>query len=323
MKTMKIMKQISFLLLLAAAVLTGCEKSFENFTPNTGNPATDTVWAGTATGNFAEVNTLHQNLVRPPLVDSFTLTANTVITFPDDIRIEIAPNSFRLNGTVPDGKAVIEFFLLKSKGDFIRFRKPTTSNGYLLESGGSFNISVRKNGQALQLIPGEYIKVTYKDASPNPLMRGFTGSAPLTGSGAANFNWVKDDSIMVRTTQNGYEVFANTLNWINCDYFRDTAELKTRIAFILPKEFTNSNTSSFIVYKSFRAVMQMDTDAVNRIWRKDRVPVNRQVIYVTISKRGDNYYLGTKESNTAINQNVEIRPEKKSLQEIKNFMDSL
>ena len=317
------MKRISFLLLLAAAVLTGCEKSFENFTPNTNTPVTDTVWAATLNGNFADVNTLHQNLVRPPLVDSFSLTTNTVISFPDDIRIEIAANSFRLNGTVPDGKAAIEFFLLKSRGDFIRFRKPTTSNGYLLESGGSFHIYVNKNGQALQLIPGKIIKISYRDASPNPLMTGFTGIAPLTGTGAANFNWVKDDSIFVRTTQSGYEVFTNKLNWINCDYFRDTAELKTRIAIILPIEYTNRNTSSFIVYKNIRAVMQMDTDAVNRIWRKDRVPVNRQVIYVTISKRGDNYYLGTKASNTFINQNVEIRPEKKSLQEIKNFMDSL
>ncbi len=323
MKTIQIMKRIFILLLVAAAVLTSCEKSFENFTPNTNNPATDTVWGGFSTGNFAEVNSLHQNLVRAPLIDSINLAANTVINFSGDIRIDIPAFSFKQNGTVADGKASIEFFLLKSRGDFIRFRKPTTSNGYLLESGGSFNLLVSKNGQALQLLPGTIIKVSYKDPSPNPLMKGFTGISSITGSATANFNWVKDDSIMVRAVQSGYEVFANTVNWINCDYFRDTAELKTRIAFILPKEFTNTNTSSFIVYKTIRAVMQMDADPVNRIWRKDKVPVNRQVVYVTISKRGDNYYLGTKESNTVINQNVEIRPEKKSLLGIKNFLDSL
>ncbi|MES2776680.1 MAG: hypothetical protein V4722_21055 [Bacteroidota bacterium] len=317
------MKRISLILLSAAAFLTGCEKSFESFTPNQNVP-TDTVWALSSAGNFSEVNTMHQNLVRPPLNDSFNLSVNSVIEFPDNIRIEIPANSLLQNGNAGTGKAAIEFFLLKSKGDFIRFRKPTTSNGYLLESGGAFNLIATKNGQPLALSPFKMIKVTYRDANPNPAMMGFTGSAPLTGSGATNFNWVQDDSaVSVRAIQTGYEVYTNKLNWINCDYFRDTAELKTRIALIMPVEFTNTNTSTFIVYRNIKAVMQMDADAVNRIWRKDRVPVNRQVIYVTISKRGTDYFLGTKELSTGINQNVEIRPEKRALQEIKNFLDGL
>lgn len=315
------MKRISFLILISAAMLTGCEKSFETFSPDNVNPA-DTVWASSA-GNFTEVNLLHQNLVRPALVDSFDIATNSVVEFPDNIRIEIAANSFMLNGTITTGKATAEFFLLKSKGDFIRFRKPTTSNGYLLESGGAFNLHISKNGQPVSLVPGKALRVTYRDAAPNNLMVGFTANAPLTGSGAVDFNWVRADSVIVRAVQTGYEIYTNKLNWINCDYFKDTAEQKTRIAIILPVAFTNSNTSSFIVYKNTKAVMQMGADALNRIWRKDKVPVNKQVIYVTITKRGSDYFLGTKEATISINQNVEMRPEKKSLQEIKNFLDAL
>ena len=322
-KTMKIMKRISLFLLFAAAILMGCEKSLESFSPDQHTPPIDTIWATPAAGNFAEVNRLHENILRPPLVDSFNLQANSVVEFPDNIRIEIAANSLTHNGMVAVGKANVEFFLLKNKGDFIRFRKPTTSNGYLLESGGALNIHISKNGAPLSLIPGKIIKINYRDPNPNPLMTGFTASAPLTGAGATNFNWVRDTGVSVRTTQTGYEIYTSKLNWINCDYFKDTAEQKTRIALILPVEFTNSNTSSFIVYKNIRSVMQMDADAGNRIWRKDKVPVNRQVMYVTVSKRGSDYFLGKKEMSTGINQNVEIRPEKKSLGEIKNFLDGL
>jgi len=317
------MKRISYFILIIAAFITGCEKSFESFSPNQNNAPTDTLWAGSAGGNFTEVNTLHQNLVRPPLIDSFNLAALNTITFPDNIRIEIPANAFTANGAVPVGKALIEMILLKGKGDFIRFRKPTTSNGYLLESGGSFNLQVIKNDQPLSLSPGKVIKVSYNDPLPNPLMSGFSANGNIIGTGASVFNWQRDTSIVVRATQVGYEIYTNKLNWINCDYFRDTAELKTRIALILPNEFTNANTSAFIVFKNIRAVMQMDADAANRIWRKDKVPVMRHVIYVTITKRGDSYYLGTKETTTATNQNIELRPEKKSLQEIKNFMDGL
>jgi hypothetical protein len=322
-KSTIIMKRISFIFLLATLAIAGCEKSFENFSPNTNTASTDTVWAVTAGGNFTEVNRLHELMGRPAMLDSIILQANSVVEFSDNIRIEISANSFFLNGAVPDGKAIVEFTLLKTRGEFIRFRKPTTSNGYLLESGGCYNLQVFKNGQPLSLIPGKFIKVSFKDINPNPLMTGFTATSSLTGSGNTNFNWVKDDSIFVRAVTTGYEIYTNKLNWINCDYFRDTAELKTRIALILPKEFTNTNTSTFISYKTIRSVMQMDADAANKIWRKDKVPVNRQVIYVTITKKGDDYYLGKKESVTTINQNGEIKPEKKSLQEIRNFLDSL
>ncbi|MEO7311523.1 MAG: hypothetical protein ABIX01_14060 [Chitinophagaceae bacterium] len=318
------MKQIFLILVIATIALAGCEKSFENFSPNPGSATTDTVWASSAGGNFTNVNTLHENLARAPLQDSLNLQAGGVVEFPDNIRIEIPANAFTLNGIVTDGKAQVVFTLLKTKGDFIKFRKPTTSNGYLLESGGCYNLQLFKGGQPLALVPGKLIKVTYKDLNPNPLMTGFAAPGTITGTGSSSFNWVKDDSLYVRAVLGtGYEIYQNKLNWINCDYFKDTAEVKTRIAFILPAQFTNTNTSSFVAYKSIRSVMQMDADATNRIWRKDKVPVNRQVTYVTITKMGDDYFLGTKESTTTINQNVEIRPEKKSIQEIKNFLDAL
>jgi len=318
-----IMKRISFILLFTAFLITGCEKSFEKFSPDTNTAGTDTIWATSTGGNYIEINRLHEQMGRPALIDSFLLQANSVVEFPDNIRIEIPANSFLLNGAVTDGKAMIEFTLLKTRGEFIRFRKPTTSNGYLLESGGCYNLQVFKNGQQLSLNPGKLIKVSYKDPAPNPLMTGFIATASLTGSGGVNFNWVKDDSLFVRAVQTGYEIYQTKLNWINCDYFKDTAELKTRIALILPVQYTNTNTSAFIAYRTIKGVMQMDADAVNRIWRKDKVPVNRQVIYITISKIGDNYYMGTKESSTAVNQNVEIKPEKRSLQDIKSFLDGL
>ncbi len=310
-------------LLIGITALTGCEKSFENFSPTPTPAANDTIWSVTNTAQLS-INELHQSLSLSSLSDSFNLVTGGSVHFSGNIRMEIPAAAFTNNGATVDGKAVLELQLLQKKGDLIRLRRPTTSNGYLLQSGGVLNVSVKKNGQALQLLPNKALQIFFDDAQPTALMRGFYGVSPATGS-FDNFNWVpaSDSSLRVLPTATGYQVITNRLQWINCDFFSDTAALKSRTVLSMPRDFTNANTSAFIVFKNIRAVMQFNADAVNRIWKTEKVPVGKEVLYVTITKKGDEYWLGTENATTALLQNIHIIPEKKTLQALNSFLDGL
>jgi hypothetical protein len=320
------MKKLIYLSVILLA-LTSCEKSFENFNPNQTNNTDSTIWEAPNTGTFTAINNLHLQLIRDAYTDSINVAEAKTISFPEGLKVEIPANAFSKEGVVATGKAKIIVIHLRTKGDFIRYRKPTVSNGYLLESGGSFYVAVTKNDLPLNLLPSKQIKFSFKDPNPNTAMVGFIGNGPIAGTGASVFNWERTDSlqatVQVRTTQTGYDMFSGNLNWINCDYFRDTAAPKTRIALVMPTNFTNANTSCFIVYKNIKAVMQFDAEPANKIWKKDRVPVNASVLYVTVSKYKDELYLGIKETTTALNQNIEINPVKKTAQELDSFLNSL
>jgi len=320
------MTKYFFLLLLAASsIMMGCEKSFEEYSPTI--VTSDTVWSTSGAANFLKVTQLHEELRTASLTDSFTLSVASTINFIDNVKLDIPANAFVSdNGTLVDGKAKIEVIALRKKGDFIRFQKQTVSNGYLLESGAMVYVQVTKNGTALSLGNGKNISINFRDPAPTQLMSGFAGVEPAAYT-TANFTWTKDSSNVFvgvsQTTGIGYNINTTKTKWINCARFNDTGSVKSRIALSMPKEYTNGNTTAWIVYKNNRSVMQMEADVANRIWLKTKVPINRPIYCVTITKRGTDYYFGVQESTSFTNQNIEMRPEKKTLQEISTFLDAL
>jgi len=313
-------KYFAILTFFIACGISGCEKSYEQFVPVI--ISGDTTWAA-ADGNFSAINNLHKTLAFQPQTDSFILEKDALINFANDTKITIPAYSIALpNGTAATGKAQIQFLLIQKRGDMIRHRMPTTSNGYLLESGGEMFIQVKKNDSNL-IVKDKLVQIAYKDDFPNNSMKPFVGVPPVNPA-VTNFNWIpSNDSIFIRTSNNGYVLATNKLQWINCDYFRDTADAKTRVVLSLPATFTNANTSAFIVYKNIRSVMQFETDARDRIWKKERVPLNKAVIYVTVSQKGDDYFLATTETTTSLNQNIHLTPVQKTLPEIEAFLDGL
>jgi hypothetical protein len=308
-------------LFLGFFALTSCEKSFENFSP--APDVDDTIWSVINTSSLP-INELHQALSTPALSDSIDLLTGGTINFGSGIRMQIPASAFTSNGTIVNGRGIVELHLLKRKGDLIRFRRPTTSNGYLLQSGGVLHIAVKNNGQVLQLGVNKMLSVSFEDSQSIIPMRGFYGVSANTNS-FDNFNWlpVFDSSIMVNNTTLGYQVITNRLQWINCDIFTDTAAQKSRTVLSMPRDFTNANTSAFVVFKNIRAVMQFTPDAINRIWKTEKIPVAKEVLYVTITKKRNEYWLGSINAITAPFQNIHIVPEKKTLQEIGSFLDGL
>lgn len=314
--------KLCFLSLFIAALLISCEKSYENFDGTT-PVSTDTIWSVTNT-TLLPINQLHNSLLIPAMIDSFNINNGGTVQFTNNTRVEIPAAAFTNSGATVDGKAQIELHLLTTKGDLVRFRRPTTSNGYLLQSGGVLYINVSKNGQALQLKLGRTLHVSFQESNPTNLMQGFYG-VPANTTSFDNFNWIpiQDTGFRIVTTANSYQVITNRLQWINCDYFSDTAAQKSRTVLSMPPDFTNANTSAFIVFKNIRSVMQFGADAANRIWKTEKVPVGKDVLYVTITKKGSDYWLGTADATTAALQNIHIVPVKTTLSALNSFLDNL
>jgi hypothetical protein len=142
-----------------------------------------------------------------------------------------------------------------------------------------------------------------------------------------NFTWVPADSQRVNTWRDGsisgYELFCKRFDWINCDKFTDTTNPRTTVSVILPVNFTNNNTAVYLVFKDIMSVVRMYANIANRLFYSNKVPINSDVIIVSISKIGDNFYLGTKETTVTKNLVVRLSPEKKTKKEIDDYINSL
>jgi hypothetical protein len=320
------MKQFFILLTAATTLLLGCSKSYEKFDPNV-TIYSDSIWANMPTP-VLPVNDLSNNIGLSPSIDSVSGLSGGTIYFSSNIIVTVPANAFLMNGTpVTDGKVTIRFLLITKKGDMIRMSRPTQSNGYLLENGGEIYLDAIKNNKLLTLATGKQITISYRTPyQPSALMQGFTGvdAASMSGStSCANWLTTPATNVNVSALSNGYQIVTSSLSWISCNYYNDTASAKTTVALSMPLLFTNANTYTFIVYKNSNGIMQFDADATNKIWVKNRVPINKSVIFVTISKLGGDYYLGVSETTTTTNQHVVIKPSKQKLQDIIYYLGTL
>jgi hypothetical protein len=98
----------------------------------------------------------------------------------------------------------------------------------------------------------------------------------------------------------------------------------TNIYAILPPNFTNKNTLVFTVFDNSRTVLYMKSDFASRSFMTGNIPIGTKLTLVSISLIGHDYYLGTKPINDVGTMiNYSFTPEKKTLAQILNFINSL
>lgn len=192
----------------------------------------------------------------------------------------------------------------------------------VLQTAGTAYINISKNGQLLSLQNGKALRIAVSDSLPMPMMKAYAGETP-TAISFNTFNWQPNDSISVVTSASGYQMLSNRQQWLCFAYGLDTVSQKSRVVLSMPAIYTNSNTQAFIVFRNSSSVVQLVPDADKRIWLTEKIPAGKEVMYVTITKKNNDYWLGTEATTTAFNQNVHIIPQKKSLQAISDFLDNL
>ncbi len=329
---MSIKKIITLLFTGSIFFLSACNKDSDVFVPDPGQvTGPDTNWVANITASMP-VSVLQNNLLLETFKDSIEVNSSiAVVNSASGLICTFPPNCCqKSNGTDVTGKVYLELLLIRNKGDMIRMAKPTTSNGRILVSGGEFFIKMKKDGEELHLKPGILFQVKYSDPFPSPLMKVFYGDE----SNPNQFNWTADSlgsASQVIAGNQFYQLYSKSLRWVNCDYFYDTTggSARIKVQTELPLHFTNTNTSVYMVFNDMKTVVNMYGELSVRKFVSGKVPVNKAVTIVVISKQGNDYYLGKQTTTTGLNviangnQNVKITPLKTPLPDIKTYLGTL
>ncbi|MFN3667088.1 MAG: hypothetical protein ACK4S0_13055, partial [Sediminibacterium sp.] len=310
----------------------------DNFTSYPGDPRNDTVWVAN-TPNNAPIHQLANQFLPDLIIETFDCSLGDTIQFTDYLTINVPAGSFTENsGAVASGKVRIEFFRLKKKGDYIKFFKPTTSEGYLLESGGGFFIRVIKNGQELKLAPNASITVRFTDTEdPKINMQVFHAreTIPFISSGIDTLHtWTRHtDTSWIKTWQGqdslgnvlkGYELTTTKLRWTSANRFIDSTLPHTNIFAYLPQNFTNKNTVVYAVFENQKTIVNLTADFRSRSFTTIRIPRGAKIRILSFSRLGTDLYMGVKLVNDVGTNNVyKIEPQKKSLSDILAYINGL
>jgi len=322
-----------FLLVFVCLIAFGCSKENSDlFIPYNGDPANDTSWALHVPGDAAAY-TLFAKLSNNAFIDSFENNTGAAFHVNDNLDIQLDSNSCVYNnGAAVSGKVSLELRHLSRKGDFIRFAKPTTSYGKLFESAGMLYIKLLKQDQEVFLKQGQRFYVNMKDASPVNTIRLFHGvealQAPLPTGTNPMFTWATqaDSSSVVpyiNGNAKGYNLSLHSLNWINCQSYLDSNVAKTNIACTLPVSFTNRNTTVFAVFKQRKTVVQLNPDYSSRTFFAPNLPVGTNVMLVSLSLVGNQYYLGIKDVTVSAGMFSIVTPTARTLTEVNTFLNGL
>lgn len=326
-----------YLLFLTGILLISCsKKSADVFVAYPNDPLNDTVWVNQPVIT-APVYKIPEILSAAPKEDSFDVAAGANIRFSEFLDITFPPSGFKYaTGTAVTGKVKVQVTHLRKKGDFIRFAMQTTNFDRLLETGGAFLVRVTKAGQELVMDPGKNITLFIRDANPIKTMRVFYGEQvllpPVPLAINSLFTWAlapDTSNVNVFTRQDaagtyrGYELISKRLNWISCNYFIEAAQSKTRTTAVLPLNFTNKNSLVFAIFKGQKTILQLEGQGSSKSFDIENIPADKKIILVSLSKIGEDLYLGSKEATVDKNLRVNITPEKKTKAEVDQFLDAL
>jgi hypothetical protein len=323
---MKMKTKILFNLLIIALFFASCQKDTDIFIPDNSTAGLDTNWVAAVTDK-SPISEIKKLLNKEIALDSIDAGGGTLQTS-SGLTITILPQSLLLtNGQPATGRIYIETLLIKQKGDMIKMDKPTTSFGRVLISGGEILIRVRKENEELHLANGKGVYIKYYDSSPSPLMKIFYGDE----NNIERFNWIPslNSSTIIGVTQQGYEIFSEKLRWINCAYFSDSSGARVSVTASLPADYTNANTSVYLVFKDINSVVGMYGDVTSKKFTSPKIPVGKTAVVVSITKKGTNsYYLGhenivTGQTGLNGNQTIILKPQPTSLSDIKTYLGTL
>ncbi len=327
-------------ILSVIVVMVSCKKENSNeFFPYPGNELNDTSWHSIVPSN-AKVRQLDSIFNEAPFSDSIHIMQGGTLVFNDSpglIRIYFPPYFCMIPGTLIQGKVKVEVKLLKTKGDMVKADRPTMSYGSLLITGGALHVRATYNGQELPMTQGASLDIEMitkmSNAAPSQHMKIFYGKENAYPSTAVQqFTWLPStDSLNIAwsftdtlTQRNGYLFQSTRFGWVNCDYFSDSSQPRTKAVVTLPPNFTNANTNVYaILHSPDDIVAQLMGDAVAKNFSINNIYTGKLTTLVSISYIDGNLYLGSAQTTITPNMNVNIAPQQKTKQQIESFLDNL
>ena len=309
--------------------LSSCQKNIDSFILDPIQNAPDTLWYNNLPSNAAVIS-LKNDLRIANVTDSFSYSNTGFIISIGNIYLGIPPNGLIKNNSLfSSGIVNRETLLTQKKGDFIAMDLSTTSNGRLLKVGGAFFIGLKNNNDNLLVAPGNKLTVKFNSTLPLAGNKIFNVFKDSTNS----FSWQQNNDTVYNksfTTNTGYEIQTNKLNYVlTAQYFDTTGLTQTTVSLKLPSNYTNINTSVYLSFNNMDFVTRLAANVGLKTFVSPSLPVNKAATIVVISKQAGDYYLGTQQITTGasavgtINQQLNITPVKKSLVFIKSYLNDL
>ena len=214
------------------------------------------------------------------------------------------------------------------KGDILARNLPTaTSGAALLESGGILRVQIFCSGQPLQLSPDRSLKIQITTAQdnllPDMLVFNAVQNPDQTFAGWENTGqevyWAGWPT--PQGQKMGYELIVDNLGWINCA--RPINEQSSLFCVSLPLAFNADNTQVYAVFKNQRTVSQMTYDPATEKFCLPQAPIGYLVQVVSVTKAGNQYWLGKKDTEIGNNATVGVNPGESVESEILAFLKGL
>lgn len=322
-KTMHISRTIWPVLLL---VLTGwgCRKDVDTFRPY--NISVDDITA--ALRQVPATQTASVLVLQNTGADTLFVTPSGVRIFLDhlDQLFSNASGTVIPCSTCPNFR--LEVIEVQQKGDLIARNTGTiTANDQVLESGITLHLRASCNGEELQLTQGNLLKIQVPAEQPLFANRLFTCDAtldePFPGWSGSNMsvNGVEWPLPGGSSFQLGYQIFTPSLQWICAG--RMLEEVNGSYCLELPIGFSAQNTKAFMVFKSLQSVVPLQYHAADFRFCAPSVPQGFPVQLVTVSKLGNQFWLGVKDSETGGSNSLTLEPQKMTEQQVIDFIKDL
>jgi len=228
--------------------------------------------------------------------------------------------------TCPDFR--LEVIEIQGKGDLIARNTGTvTTENRVLESDGILYLKATCNGQELQLTQGNLLKIQIPGTLPliaNQLFSNTSGTMDVfTGWSGANHPVTAVEWQVSGTPpfQLGYQLLVPSLRWVCAG--RMLEEPNSSYCVELPLGFSDQNTQVFMVFENMQSVVPLKYQAADFRFCAPFVPQGFPVQVVTVSKLGDQFWLGTKEDETGGTNTLSLQPQKMSEQQVIDFIKNL
>lgn len=283
MPTNMTMRTKSFVILAAVAALftASCRKEEQGVSASR---TSDAGHSASFTALFAQrvADARQQFAMDAALGGALTGSQGTSLTF--------SPGAFRTPaGAIASGQVSVELVEVLDHRDMLRLNKPTVAmrNGSptLLRSGGQVRVRASQGGQSLTIAPNTLFVRVPADAV-DAQMDVFYGAEQADGTIGwleATEEWMTTDSSGTGPSPFFYGFAADSLGWLNCDYFPMGA--LTAINIILPQGCTNANTIAWVVVPALNGVMR--AWAQNMMFTSGMLPIGASAIVVALHQRAD------------------------------------
>lgn len=198
------------------------------------------------------------------------------------------------------------------------------NNGELFESNGMFRISASCNGRALSLLPGRNLKIQVPEEAPQS---GFVVLGKTDGIDTwVSLNqqvYVAEWPLNGGDIQKGYELVVKEIGWVTNGRYLGQ-QPSSKFCASAPLGFGDQNTLAYLSFSNRQVLVPLRFTLSSNTFCYPSAPVGFPVQVATVSKLGEQYWVGQAQAETGSTETfVPLETKISTEQAVINLLKSL